>query len=94
MEKRIKKDVCEVNIMKIEKIDIDNISYHDYRRWLQKVSATKAKMLDKQNKRLQLTKTIRKQREILKTLYKEESDLVTEIETIKENLIEVIPSKF
>jgi hypothetical protein len=80
--------------MKIKPIDINNVSYANYREWLTSLAEIKKRLEDRQNKRLQVSQTIRKQREILKTLYKEENKLVQEIETFKENLIEVIPNKF
>lgn len=81
--------------MKLKQLNEEDAkSYAKYRNWLQNVAAYKLRLEDRNNKRLDLGSTIRKQREILKTLYKEESDLIKEIEELKTALIEVIPSRF
>ena len=49
--------------MKIKPIDINNVSYANYREWLTSLAEIKKRLEDRQNKRLQVSQTIRKQRE-------------------------------
>jgi len=80
--------------MKLEKIDINKVSYDNYRVWLEQVAYKKQLMQKAENERITTNAEIRELRAVLKEKYKKENNIVENIEKLKEELINALPNKF